>query len=119
MPQSKFDETDRRVVVDALSRQSGLQLERVGRRRKCFRDDEARCYRILGGYGEWHGIPEEMMNEEISSNSDGLLMISMRKKSVQRIREAEKLIGALSEEERQDLCGSRRGCIGCRPKCAR
>lgn len=74
----KFDETDRRAVIDALTRYLDLHLESVGRRRKWLRDNAGRSYWVLGGYGEWHGIPKEMMDAEISSPSDGFIVIAMR-----------------------------------------
>ena len=85
MAQSKFDETDRRAVIDALSHHFGVRLARVGRRRKWLRDDAGHSYWILGGYGEWHGLPEDMMDAEVSSPSDGFIVIAMRQRSVMEI----------------------------------
>jgi hypothetical protein len=85
MTQMKFDETDRRAVIDALSRHFGVRIEPVGRRRKWLRDNAARSYWVLGGYGEWHGIPEEMMDAEVSRPSGGFFVIAMRHRSTMEI----------------------------------
>jgi len=85
MVDTKFDETDRRAVVDALSRHLGARLKAVGRRRKWLHDDSNRNYWVLGGSGEWHGIPEEMMDAEIAAPSDGSIVIATRHQSAIKI----------------------------------
>ncbi len=75
---NKFDETDRHAVISKLSSQLGVVLTRVGRRRKWLRDGSGRNYWILGGYGEWHGVPEEMMEAEARYPTDGYLVIAVR-----------------------------------------
>lgn len=75
---TKFDETDRQAVIDMLSGHFGVRLQPVGRRTKWLRDDTGRKYWVLGGYEEWHGIPEEMMDEEVSSPSKGYIVITIR-----------------------------------------
>ena len=81
MAHSKFDETDRRAVIDELSRRLDVRISRVGRRRKWLRDHSGRNYWVLGGYADWHGIPEEMMDAEIADPSGGLVVIAMRRQS--------------------------------------
>ena len=81
MTQTKFDETDRRAAIGALSRHLGVRLRPVGRRRKWLRDDSDRSYWILGGYGEWHGVPEEMMDAEVTRSSGGSIVIALRHQS--------------------------------------
>jgi hypothetical protein len=85
MIRTKFDETDRRAVIDALTRCHDVRLTPVGRRRKWLRDNAGRSYWVLGGYEEWHGIPEEMMDAEVSSPSGGFIVIAMRQKSAMEI----------------------------------
>lgn len=74
----KFDETDRQAVIDMLSRHFGVRLQPVGRRRKWLRDDAGRKFWVLGGYEDWHGIPEEMMDAEVISPSRGYIVIAIR-----------------------------------------
>lgn len=78
MTSVRFDEIDRRAVIDSLSRQLGVRLTVVGRRRKWLKDEFQRHYWVIGGYGEWHGIPAEMMDAEVASPSGGILAIAMR-----------------------------------------
>ena len=81
MAHAKFDETDRRAVIDELGRHLGVQINRVGRRRKWLRDRSGRNYWVLGGYADWHGIPEEMMDAEVADPSNGFVVIAMRRQS--------------------------------------
>ena len=81
MAHAKLDETDRRAVIDELGRHLGVQINRVGRRRKWLRDRSGRNYWVLGGYADWHGIPEEMMDAEVADPSGGFVVIAMRRKS--------------------------------------
>ena len=81
MTHGKFDETDRSAVIDELGRRLGVQINRVGHRRKWLRDHSGRNYCVLGGYADWHGIPEEMMDAEVADPSDGFVVIAMRRQS--------------------------------------
>ena len=47
MARVKFDETDRRAVIDELSPHLGVQINWVGRRRKWLLDSSG------GNYGYW------------------------------------------------------------------
>lgn len=85
MTQTKFDETDRQAVVDALARCLDIRLTPVSGRRKWLRDDAGSSFWVLGGYGQWHGIPEKMMDAEVSSPSGGFIVIAMRRKSTMEI----------------------------------
>lgn len=81
----KFDETDRRAVIRAIQDRLGVRLSPVGRRRKWLRDGQGRSYWILGGYGEWHGIPEDMMDAEASHPTGGNLVVATRKRQALQI----------------------------------
>ena len=81
MAHAKFDGTDRRAVIDEVGRHLGVQINRVGRRRKWLRDSSGRNYWVLGGYADWHGIPEEMMDAEVADLSGGFVVIAMRRQS--------------------------------------
>lgn len=35
----------------------------------------------MGGYADWHGIPEEMMNAEVADPSGGFVVVAMRRQS--------------------------------------
>ena len=79
MTHGKFEETGRSAVIDELGRRLGVQIDRVGHRRKWLRDHSGRNYWVLGGYADWHGIPEKMMDAEVADPSDGFVVIAMRR----------------------------------------
>lgn len=81
----KFDQADRRAVIRALESHLGVQLSPVGRRRKWLRDNDGRSYWVLGGYGEWHGIPEEMIDEEVKNPTTGMLVIAKRRREALQV----------------------------------
>lgn len=81
MQSRKFDKIDRKRVIRALEDHYKIKLSEVGRRLKWLQDEEKRNYWVIGGYGEWHGIPEEMMNAEIDSPTEGILVIAARRKA--------------------------------------
>ena len=82
---AKFDETDRRAVIRVLEEELDICLSRVGRRRKWLRDEEGRDFWVIGGYDEWHGIPEEMMDACIDKSCDGVLVFAKRERGALRI----------------------------------
>ena len=59
----------------------GVKLSKVGRRPKWLKDEGGRNFWVLGGYGEWHGIPAEMMDAEIGATTEGMLIVAVRKKA--------------------------------------
>jgi len=81
MSSTKFDEADRKRVIRAVEARFNVKLRPVGRRRKWLLDNAGRNYWVLGGYEEWHGIPEEMMRAERSAAVEGILVVAARKKS--------------------------------------
>lgn len=75
----RFDDLDRRPVIDVIQEYYGVKLQKVGSRRKWLRDASGRNWWILGGLETWHGIPEEMMEHEKCSEVEGLLVIAYKK----------------------------------------
>lgn len=81
MSAKKFDNIDRKRVIQTVEDHFKVTLSKVGRRPKWLQDKAGRNYWVLGGYGEWHGIPEEMVDAEIAAPMDGVLVIAVRKKA--------------------------------------
>jgi len=77
----KFDETDRDKVISEVERHFGTKLSRVGRYRKFLQDPSGKSYWVLGGYEDWHGITSDMLKEEQSRATGGVLVVSKRHKS--------------------------------------
>ena len=70
MASRKFDERERKKVVRELETALGITLSLVGRRRIYRADEAGRRYLILGGYGEWHGVPSEIVEAEERLGND-------------------------------------------------
>ena len=79
MATNRFDSLDRNRVIRAVEEYYGVKLEKVGRRRKWLQDESGRNWWILGGYGVYHGVPEEMMEAEQKALTAGMLIIAARK----------------------------------------
>jgi len=60
----KFSETDRRRVIKHLEEFLNIKLTPIGRSRKYLSGSDGRKYCILGGYGEWHGVPSEILTQD-------------------------------------------------------
>lgn len=78
MPTIKFDGHDRRLVIAQVEAEFDVKLERIGRRQKYLRDATGRRYCIFGGYGEWHGLPEEVVEAEEKNPGDSMLIVAKR-----------------------------------------
>ena len=77
----KFNDLDRNRVIAAIEEHCGVTLKKVGRRSKWLRDESGRSWWVLGGEGSWHGIPEEMMEDEKRAQLEGVLVIADKKRS--------------------------------------
>ena len=77
----RFDDLDRRPVINVIQEHYGVKLQKVGSRRKWLRDASGRNWWVLGGLETWHGIPEEMMEHEKCSVVEGLLVIAYKKRT--------------------------------------
>ena len=92
MQLDKFDEIDRKAVIRSVEKSLDVSLSLVGRRKKWLRDDSGKTYWVLGGYGEWHGIPAEMMDAEAKNPTGGFIVVAIRHRSAIQI-----YIGPLKE----------------------
>lgn len=59
----------------------GTKLSRVGKYRKFLQDPSGKSYWVFGGYEDWHGITSDMLKEEQSRATDGVLVVAKRHKS--------------------------------------
>ena len=73
----KFSNKDRKIVIDAIQDKLRVELRKFGRRDKWRRDALGRNWWILGG-DDWHGIPEEMIEDEEQRESEGTLVIAQK-----------------------------------------
>ena len=50
----KFDNLDRKVVIDGVQERYGVTLAKVGGRDKWRQDESGRNWCVLGGKDDWH-----------------------------------------------------------------
>lgn len=79
MTAPKFDNFDRKQVIVAVENHFQVNLHKAGSREKLLKDDKGKSYWVLGGTGDWHGIPKEMFADEEKQSSDGVLVVAKRK----------------------------------------
>ena len=75
MASLKFSEHDRRKVISEVEKYYGVELSTVDRWKRYLHDETGLSYWVLGGYGDWHGISQQMMREE-RPKKNGLLVIA-------------------------------------------
>lgn len=78
MSNPKFDELDRKRTIKAVEHYFNIKLSKVGSRRKFFVDQYGTHCWIFGGYGDWHGFPEKMINDEVKRDHKGMLVFAKR-----------------------------------------
>lgn len=78
MTTQKFDSTDRRHVIAQLEKKLGVKLKRIGSRQKYLRDTEGKRYCIFGGYGNWHGIPREIVEREEREGQESVMVVAKK-----------------------------------------
>lgn len=75
-PKVKFDNIDRKRVIEAVEKRYGVELKQVGRRSKWRQDKEGKNWWVIGGSVDWHGIPREMMEAEEQTPTGGMLVVA-------------------------------------------
>ena len=114
MATPKFDNHDRKRVISEIERYYNVTLHKVGSRDKLLKDDTGKTYWVLGGTGDWHGIPKEMFAAEEKQATDGVLVIAKRKRnnieifvgSLQRLIENKSSLSQTDEQYQFDLKSS-------------
>lgn len=81
----KFDGLDRARVIQEIEKAFDVKLSQVGSHPKEQADADGQLYWVLGGYGDWHGIPPEMLERAKSSLDSGRIVIAKRLKEKMRI----------------------------------
>ena len=81
----KFDNKDRGRVVTVLEDEIGSKLTQVGSRQKYFKDELDNRYVVLGGIGDWHGIPDDVVDDIKSCAQNSYLVIAIKKQSTLKI----------------------------------
>jgi hypothetical protein len=76
MSNMKFDELDRERTIELVEQHHGVRLAKVGSRQKFLVDESGIPYLVLGGYGDWHGIPKDIL--DACRRPDGKLIVAKR-----------------------------------------
>lgn len=83
----KFDNFDRAKVKEEIERIHGVKLQKKSNRDIELVSASGKLFWIIGGTGEWHGIPPEMINTKESDATDGFFVIASKGKTKIRIFE--------------------------------
>lgn len=78
MTADKFNENDRSIAISQVQTHFAVKLSRVGAQRKVLQDTFGRIYWVLGGYQEWHGISQAMLDEALAHKAEDVLVIAKR-----------------------------------------
>lgn len=73
---AKFDKWDRRSVIRLIQETFGVTLDKVGRGDTWWRDKSGTEWCIIGGIGNFHGIPERIIECEREASVDDRLVIA-------------------------------------------
>lgn len=80
----KFGDDERDAVIREIERLKNSKLKPVGSKRKFFKGSDELYYCIVGGTGDWHEIPEEVMAQEnITSESVHLVIARWLKNRIE------------------------------------
>ena len=106
MSSLKFNNQDRKVVIEEVQRVRDEQLNPVSPYSKLVRSKDRKYYCVVGGTGLWHGITESIFDEIERAARQSFLVIALKKD-----RHYEIYIGHFSplENNRSSLSYSKRG----------
>lgn len=76
MADIKFSDDEREQVIERLETLKNIKLKPVGRYKKFLKGNDGLYYCIVGGSGDWHAIPKEVMEQEKKDQASVYLVIS-------------------------------------------
>lgn len=79
MKTKKFDNYDRNRVVSEVEKYFQVKLHKAGSRDIYLKDETGKTYWVIGGVGDYHGIPKEMFPEEEKQSIEGVLVVAKKK----------------------------------------
>ena len=79
----KFDSRDRTAVIRLIQGTFRVKLKKVNGAHIWLRDESGKRWCVIGGIGDFHGIPKRIMECEREESADGQLVIA--KKLVDRV----------------------------------
>jgi len=76
MADIKFGDDERDRVVERLEQLKNIKLKPVGNKKKFLKGSDGLYYCIVGGSGDWHAIPKEVMEQEKKDYASVYLVIA-------------------------------------------
>ena len=76
MADIKFSDDERKQVIERLKTLKNIKLNPVGRYKKFLKGSDGLYYCIVGGSGDWHAIPKEVMEQEKKDQASVYLVIA-------------------------------------------
>ena len=76
MPNIKFGDRERRHVIEVIEKLKEIKLIQIANYKKFLQGTDGAYYCIVGGTGDWHGIPNEVMTSAIKDYSNFYLAIA-------------------------------------------
>jgi hypothetical protein len=83
MTRLKFSDDERAAVIERIETLKNFKLKPVGSKRKFFKGSDGLHYCIVGGRGDWHAIPEEVMVEEKTTATVHLIIARWLKNRIE------------------------------------
>jgi hypothetical protein len=72
----KFSDDERERVIERLEQLKTIKLKPVGNKKKFLEGSDGLYYCIVGGSGDWHAIPKEIMEQEQRTSASVSLVIA-------------------------------------------
>lgn len=76
MADQKFDDKDRKKVIQEIEQSLGIRLKRIGNFKKYLNGSDGNKYCVVGGYGGWHGLPGKVLEPISSREADRILVVA-------------------------------------------
>lgn len=76
MADIKFSGDERETVIERLETLKNIKLKPVRRYKKFLKGSDGLYYCIVGGSGDWHAIPKEVMEQEKKGQASVYLVIA-------------------------------------------
>ena len=73
--ETRFSDADREMVVNVLEKELQCDLSKTGKLRKIFSDKAGHRYCVVG-WGDWHGVPKELIDIRDNSFKETSLVIA-------------------------------------------
>ena len=76
MADAKFNDDEREPVIERIETVKNIKLKPVGRKKIFLKGSDGLYYCVVGGRGDWHAIPKEVMDQEKKDRGSVHLVIA-------------------------------------------